>query len=72
MLEKIAEMIREYRGNNELVVTEETTFESLKLDSLDVVELAMSMEEEFSVTIKVSADIKSVGDLMAVIKAGQE
>lgn len=67
MLEKIAELLRDYKGVPGLAVTEQTTFEELELDSLDMVELVMNLEEEFSVTIETSENIKSVGDLMKLV-----
>jgi len=69
MLEKITKILRDYKGNDELAVTEESTFLDLELDSLDIVEIVMSLEEEFSITIEMSDNIKTVGDLMAIIKA---
>ena len=51
------------------MITESTTFEELEFDSLDIVELVMNIEEEFSVTIEMEASIKSVGDLMKVIES---
>ncbi len=69
MLEKIAKILREYKDDNDLVITESTTFEELELDSLDTVELVMNLEDEFSVTIEMSETIKSVGDLLKVIES---
>ncbi|MCL1835874.1 MAG: phosphopantetheine-binding protein [Oscillospiraceae bacterium] len=69
MLETITKALRDYKDDQELAVTEQTTFEELELDSLDVVELAMKLEEELSVTIEMSDDIKSVGDLLRVLQA---
>ena len=69
MLEKITKILRDYKDDDTLVITEATTFESLELDSLDIVELVMAIEEEFSVTIEMNEDITSVGALMATIKA---
>jgi len=63
MLEKIAQVIREYKGNDDLVITEDTTFASLELDSLEMVELIMKFEEDFGVTIEVNDSIKTIGDL---------
>ncbi|MGE4484557.1 MAG: phosphopantetheine-binding protein [Oscillospiraceae bacterium] len=68
MLEKITKVLREYKGNDDLAVTEETTFAELELDSLDIVELVMNLEEEFGITIEMSEEIKSIGDLMKVIE----
>ena len=68
MLEKIAKIIRDYKGDQDIVVTAQSTFEELELDSLDTVELVMSIEEEFSITIEVNDDIKSVADLMKIVE----
>jgi len=71
MLEKITEILREYKGDPELAVTEQSTFAEMELDSLDTVELVMSLEEEFSVTIEMNENIQSVGDLIGIIKSAQ-
>ena len=67
MLEKITKVLRTYKDDQELVVTEQTTFEELELDSLDTVELVMEIEKEFSITIEFDETIKSIGDLIKVI-----
>ena len=43
----------------------ETTFESLHLDSLDMVEMVMDMEEELGVDFEMEGDMKleTIGDL---------
>ena len=71
MIEKIQKVLQEYKGNDELTITEATTFEELELDSLDTVEIVMSLEDEFGVTIEVNDAIKSVGDLVKVISDAQ-
>jgi acyl carrier protein len=71
MLERITEILREYKGEPELEVTEQSTFVGMELDSLDTVELIMSLEEEFSVTIEINDTIQSVGDLIGVIESAQ-
>lgn len=68
MLERITKVLREYKGNDELEVTPDTSFEELELDSLDTVELVMNLEEEFSVTLEMSEGVKTVGDLMELIE----
>ncbi|HNW04184.1 MAG TPA: phosphopantetheine-binding protein [Oscillospiraceae bacterium] len=69
MLERIAKVINDYKESN-LDITEETTFADLELDSLDMVELIMNLEEEFGVSIEMDGAIKTVGDLMAVLQKG--
>ena len=71
MLERIEKILREYKSDPAFAVLAQTTFAELGLDSLDTVELVMSIEDEFSVTIEMSEDIKSVGDLMRIIESGQ-
>ena len=71
MLEKITEILRDYKGEPELEVTEASTFAEMELDSLDTVELVMNLEEEFSVTIEMNENIQSVGDLIKVIESAQ-
>ena len=71
MLEKITEVLRDYKGDPDLKVTEQSTFSEMELDSLDTVELVMNLEEEFSVTIEMDENIQSVGDLMKIIQGAQ-
>ena len=71
MLEKITEMLRDYKGEPDLEVTEQSTFAEMELDSLDTVELVMNLEEEFSVTIEMSENIQTVGDLIKIIESEQ-
>ena len=71
MLEKITEVLRDYKNDPNLEVSEQSTFTELELDSLDTVELVMNLEEEFSVTIEMDEGIQTVGDLIKVIEAAQ-
>ena len=71
MLEKITEMLRDYKDDPDLKVTEQSTFAEMELDSLDTVELVMNLEEEFSVTIEMDENIKSVGDLIKIIESAK-
>jgi len=71
MLERITKVLREHKSDDALEVNLQTTFAELELDSLDTVELVMSIEDEFSVTIEMSEDIKSVGDLAKIIEGAE-
>lgn len=68
MLEKIAKILREYKEDDNLVITEDMTFEKLELDSLDTAELIMNIEEDLDVTIEMDESIKTVGDLIKAIE----
>lgn len=51
--ERVARIIAENRGVEAESISPSTTFEELSFDSLDTVELVMSFEEEFDVSIEV-------------------
>ncbi|HJB16928.1 MAG TPA: acyl carrier protein [Candidatus Blautia excrementipullorum] len=71
MLERVIELTAETLGADASSITETTSFtEDLHADSLDLFELAMALEEEFSVEIP-SEDmekITTVGDAIAYIE----
>lgn len=71
IFEKIRAIISEQFDVDEDKITEDTNFLSdLDADSLDVVELAMSMEEAFGIPEISEDEIKSVqtvGDLVAYV-----
>ena len=47
----------------------DTSFEELGVDSLDIVELTMALEEEFEIEITVDEDMRTVGDLVDYIES---
>ncbi len=65
--EKVAALIAENRDLDASELTMETTFESLGFDSLDTVELVMTFEEEFGVTLEVDENLKTIGDVVRLI-----
>ena len=67
--EKIAEIIAENRGIDVSEIKMETSFEELGFDSLDTVELAMNLEEEFGKSIEVNEGLKTIADLVKLIEA---
>ena len=69
MLDRIEKVLKENRGDEGLVVTPETVLADLGLDSLDMAELVMGLEDEFEITIETDASIQTVADLMAKIEA---
>lgn len=72
MLEQMKEIISEALGVEKDEVTPEATFkETLGADSLDLVELVMTFEEEFEVEIPTEdlATILTVGDAIKYIES---
>lgn len=71
-LEKVSEIIAEAKDLDMADITAESTFEELGLDSLDTVDLIMNFEDEFGVTLEMSEDLKTVGDVVALIDSLSE
>jgi acyl carrier protein len=69
VFEKVAEMIGNYKECETETVAMESTWSDLELDSLDTVELIMNMENEFGVSIEMSEDLQTVGDVVTLIEA---
>lgn len=68
--EKVASIIAENRGIEADSITPETTFEELSFDSLDTVELVMSFEEEFDISVEAPEEgMKTVGEAVALIES---
>ena len=65
--EKVKEIIVTQLSLEESEIKEDTSFEALGLDSLDVVELLMAMEEEFGLEIKAEDAGKTIGELVNYI-----
>lgn len=71
ILEKLKEIIVEQLGVEKEIISEESTFvDDLSADSLDIVELIMSIEEEFDMEIpdQDAEKIVTVGDVVKYIK----
>ena len=66
MLEKVKEIVAEGLDVNAADLTEETTFESLGADSLDLMDMVMTFEDEFGVEIDTEAigDLKTIGSVV--------
>lgn len=68
--EKIQSIIAEVLDVEPDEITEETTFEELEADSLDLFEVITSIEDEFGIEIPTeeAEKIKTVGDAVEQIK----
>ncbi len=72
ILDKVKDVIVEQLNVEEDDVTEDASFiDDLGADSLDIVELVMALEEQFSISIpdEEAENIKTVGDAVDYIKA---
>lgn len=71
MLEKMKEIIAEQLSVEEEIVTESSSFkEDLGADSLDLFELVMALEDEYSVEIPAEdlQNLLTVGEVMNYLK----
>jgi acyl carrier protein len=68
VFEKIAQILAEKLDCDITDITSETKFADLGIDSLDITEIVMNLEDEFGFEIGVDASIISVGLLVAKIE----
>lgn len=72
--EKVCEIISSQLGlSSDFEFTKETSWQEINADSLDVVEIVMSIEDEFGIEIS-DEDVyrmENLGDLVAFIENGQ-
>ena len=70
MLETVKEIVAEGLDVNAADLTAETTFESLGADSLDLMDMVMTFEDEFGVEIDTEAigDLKTIGSVVTYIE----
>ena len=72
VIDKVKELIAQQLGKAVEDVTEDKEIvKDLGADSLDVVEMLMSLEEEFGITVpeEEAVNIKTVGDIVKAIEA---
>ena len=67
VFEKIVETIVDAKGIDAASVQPESTFKDLNVDSLDIAEMVMTLEDEFGITIELEEGIATVQDLVNLI-----
>lgn len=74
VFEKIKKVIVDQLGVEESEITLETSFEELGVDSLDLFQIIIELEEEFSIQIEDAESIKTVEDAVKYVqeKTGEE
>lgn len=69
MFEKICEYLAAQLDVASETITVDTTFESLGIDSLDIVEMVMDLEEKLGVELELNDKISTVGELAAFVES---
>ena len=72
IFEKVKEILMKELNLSGEEVTMEASFEALGIDSLDLVELVMQLEEEFDISMKETEEMKTVEDVVRYIEKAKE
>ena len=67
VFEKIVDTIVDAKGLDAADITPESSFKDLNVDSLDIAEMVMTLEDEFGITIELEEGIATVQDLVNLI-----
>jgi acyl carrier protein len=65
--ERLGKIISECKDLEPSEITIDSTFKELDLDSLDLAELAMQVEDEFSITVELSEELSTVRKMVEYI-----
>lgn len=68
MREKIVEILADYKNVDTSAIKTDVPFTELGLDSLDVAELVMQIEDELGVTLEMSIKYNTIDKLAAYIE----
>ena len=67
--EKIKAIIADEMDLDPDTITEQSSFKDLEMDSLDMVEIVMDVEDEFDITIETSEGLETIADLIELIRS---
>lgn len=65
--EKIVEIVSDKMDIEPSEITKDATFDSLQIDSLDMVEIVMDLENEFGMEMDATEELVTIGDLVKYI-----
>ncbi len=71
MKEQLVQILADYKGVDASTIQTDVPFSELGLDSLDVAELVMQIEDELGVSLEMSAKYNTVDKLLAYIEANK-
>lgn len=66
--DKIKEMLAEKVGCDIAEINDDTLFSDLGIDSLDITEMMMGLEDEYGISLEVDSSVVSVGALAGLIE----
>ena len=68
VFQKIVDTIVDAKGIDAATITPESNFKDLNVDSLDIAEMVMTLEDEFGITIELEEGVTTVQDLVNLIE----
>ncbi len=68
VFQKIVDTIVDAKGIDAASITPESNFKDLNVDSLDIAEMVMTLEDEFGITIELEEGVATVQDLVNLIE----
>ena len=68
VFQKIVDTIVDAKGIDAASITPESNFKDLNVDSLDIAEMVMNLEDEFGITIELEEGVATVQDLVDLIE----
>ena len=68
ILGEVQNVLRKFKDDEKLTITEQTKFEELELDSLDTVDLVMEIEDALGVQIEMSKEIQTVAHIINIVE----
>lgn len=66
--EKVVSMITDLNGAEPETLTQDMALTDLNLDSLDIAELLMNIEDEFGISVEDKENLKTIGDVVSFIE----
>ena len=69
MFEKISDYLSKQLDIAKETITEDTTFESLGIDSLDIVEMVVDLEDELGIELELNDKITTIGELAEFVES---
>jgi len=69
VIDKIKEMLSEKTGTDIAEINGDSMFSEMGLDSLDIAELLLGIEEAFGVSVQAGPDIITVDNLVVKVEA---
>ena len=74
VFEKIAEILADKLACDPSEIKEDSTFKDMGIDSLDITEIIMNLEDEFGIELEMDESLEKVSDLVEKVeelKAGK-